>query len=109
MIASNPPVPIPGIPGCRSSIRAIPAIPFIIAGPGAGGETDNTMSKTFKMLSLVGESERSLEHAVESAIVEAASSIRNLGWFEVGEIRGRIADGKPSHWQVKVDVGFKVE
>lgn len=67
------------------------------------------MSNTYKMLSLVGESPKSLEHAIESALADASKSVRDLGWFEVTEIRGRVADGKPSHWQVKLDVGFRVE
>ena len=67
------------------------------------------MSNTYKMLSLVGESPESLEHAIESALADASKSVRDLGWFEVTEIRGRVTDGKPSHWQVKLEVGFRVE
>ena len=67
------------------------------------------MSDTFKMLTLVGESSKSIEDAVETAVASASQSVRGLGWFEVKEIRGRLTDGKPSHWQVKVEVGFRVE
>jgi len=67
------------------------------------------MSDTFKMLTLVGESPESIEDAVETAVASASQSVRGLGWFEVKEIRGRLTDGEPSHWQVKVEVGFRVE
>jgi len=32
-----------------------------------------------------------------------------LGWFEVGQIRGNIADGKVKHYQVTLKVGFTLE
>jgi heat shock protein HtpX len=35
--------------------------------------------------------------------------LRNMRWFEVVETRGHIEDGKVAHWQVTVQVGFKLE
>lgn len=64
---------------------------------------------TFKMLTLVGESDQSIEDAVDTAIADASGTVRGMGWFEVDEIRGRITDGKASHYQVKLQVGFRVE
>jgi hypothetical protein len=32
-----------------------------------------------------------------------------LGWFEVGQIRGNIADGKVNRYQVTLKVGFTLE
>ena len=32
--------------------------------------------------------------AIENAIAKASGSLRHLGWFEVVQMRGNIADGK---------------
>ena len=50
------------------------------------------MSKTFKMVTLVGISPDSYEKAIQNAVKDAAASIRNLAWYEVVEMRGRIED-----------------
>ena len=67
------------------------------------------MGKTFKMVYLVGTSDRSYEDAIQNAVTAASASLRHLGWFEVEEMRGRIDDGKVVEYQVKIQVGFKVE
>jgi len=67
------------------------------------------VGKTYKLVTVVGTSEESVEEAISSAVSDASSSIRNLGWFEVGEIRGRILDGEVAEYQVKVQVGFRVD
>jgi flavin-binding protein dodecin len=33
----------------------------------------------------------------------------HIEWFEVGEIRGRVQDGKVTQYQVSLKVGFRVE
>jgi dodecin len=35
--------------------------------------------------------------------------LRNLGWFEVEQIRGDIRDGKANRYQVTLKIGFKLE
>jgi flavin-binding protein dodecin len=72
----------------------------------AGG---SSMSDTFKLITLVGVSTKSYADATQNAITEAAKTVRSLAWFEARELRGRIKDGKIEEYQVKVDVGFKVE
>ena len=67
------------------------------------------MSKTFKMVTLVGTSADSYEAAIQSAIGDAADSVRNLAWFEVQEMRGRIEGASVAEFQVKLQVGFRVE
>lgn len=65
---------------------------------------------TYKMITIVGASKESYEQAVKSAIADAASSLRNLDWFEVKEMRGRLGDGGGiEEWQVKVDIGFRLD
>ena len=65
--------------------------------------------KVYKKIQVVGCSGKSFQDAVTLAVGKAAESLRGLGWFEVTEIRGAIKDGKPSEWQVTVDVGFKLD
>jgi flavin-binding protein dodecin len=67
------------------------------------------MSDTYKMVTLVGTSATSFADAARNAVKEASGSLRHLGWFEVKELRGRIQEGRIAEYQVKVDVGFKVE
>lgn len=63
----------------------------------------------YKMLELTGSSPTSIEEAVANAIAKAAKTIRRMQWFQVLETRGHIADGKVSHWQVTVKVGFTLD
>ncbi len=67
------------------------------------------MAGTYKLITLVGTSQRSFEEAIQIAVADAAKSLRDLAWFEVVEQRGRIKDGAVLEYQVKVQVGFKVE
>jgi flavin-binding protein dodecin len=64
---------------------------------------------TFKVIELVGTSPVSFAEAVKAAVVEASKTVRNMGWFEVVEERGRIADGAVVEFQVTIKVGFKLE
>lgn len=63
----------------------------------------------YKILEIVGTSEASISKAIENALAKASESIRHIGWFEVGPIRGNIADGKLKHYQVTLKVGFTLE
>jgi len=64
---------------------------------------------TYKVIELVGTSPVSIAEAVKSAVAEASKTVRNMGWFEVVESRGRIADGAVVEFQVTIKVGFKLE
>ncbi|OUR78031.1 hypothetical protein A9Q83_08555 [Alphaproteobacteria bacterium 46_93_T64] len=63
----------------------------------------------YKKIELVGSSKDSIEAAIENAIKSAGSSLRNLDWFEVIDTRGHITDGKVSHYQVELKVGFRLD
>ncbi len=63
----------------------------------------------YKKLEIVGTSPNSIEEAVANAISQASKTVRELRWFEVIETRGDIVDGKVSHWQVTVKIGFALE
>ena len=63
----------------------------------------------YKKVELVGSSTESIEAAIENAIQMAGKSLKNLDWFEVTDTRGHIVDGKVSHFQVGLKVGFRIE
>lgn len=67
------------------------------------------MSNVYAINEIVGTSETSIEHAIKTALSTAAQTVRNLDWFEVGEIRGHIEDGKIAHYQVRIRLGFRYE
>jgi len=63
----------------------------------------------YKVVELVGTSEISLSKAIETAIARAAATLRQLNWFEVGQIRGSIEGGKVQRYQVTLKAGFTLE
>ena len=63
----------------------------------------------YKMLELVGSSEKSIEDAIQTAIGRAAKTIREMKWFEVVQTRGHIENGAVRHYQVTLRVGFTLE
>ncbi len=63
----------------------------------------------YKHIELTGSSTESSDQAVRNAIEKAAKSIHNMRWFQVRDTRGHIDNGKVSHWQVTVEVGFTLE
>jgi len=65
--------------------------------------------RVYKKIDVVGTSQMNLEDAIQQAIAKSADSVRNMSWFEVDEIRGRIQDSDVTEWQVTVRIGFAVE
>jgi dodecin len=63
----------------------------------------------YKVVELVGSSDKSIEDAIASAITRAHATIRNLRWFEVTQTRGNVENGKVAHYQVSLKVGFTME
>jgi len=66
-------------------------------------------SHCYKLIELVGSSTDGTDDAIKNAIDKAALTIKHMDWFEVIETRGHIADGKVSHFQVTIKVGFRLE
>lgn len=60
----------------------------------------------YKVVELVGTSPDSIEDAIGFAIQRAGLTLRNLQWFEVVQIRGRIEKGNVEKYQVSIKVGF---
>lgn len=63
----------------------------------------------YKKIELTGSSPHSIDEAIRNAVNRANESIRNMRWFEVVETRGHIEDGKVSHFQVTVKIGFTLD
>lgn len=63
----------------------------------------------YKVVQLVGSSETGIQDAIERAVARAASTLRDMRWFEVVETRGHIEAGKVHHWQVTLNVGFALD
>lgn len=63
----------------------------------------------YRKTEIVGISDLSVTNAIETAIARATQTLRNVDWFEVGEIRGQVKDGKVSQYQVTLKVGFRLE
>ncbi len=48
-------------------------------------------------------------HTIRTAIDRSSKTLRNLDWFELVSVRGSIADGQVSHYQVTMKVGFRLD
>jgi flavin-binding protein dodecin len=65
--------------------------------------------QTYGITEIVGTSTDSVAQAIRNGISRASQTVRNLDWFEVGNIRGHIEDGQVAHFQVQMKVGFRIE
>jgi hypothetical protein len=74
----------------------------------AGARPAAATGRTYKLIELVGTSPESYEAAIRQAVADASRTLRGLSWFEVAELRGRIADGVVVEYQVKVKLGFRI-
>ncbi len=65
--------------------------------------------KVYKMVEIVGTSTKGFAEAVSNGVQRASKTLRNVDWFEVVELRGRVAKGKVAEFQAKVKIGFRLE
>ncbi|MCU7806654.1 MAG: dodecin family protein [Candidatus Thiodiazotropha sp. (ex Semelilucina semeliformis)] len=63
----------------------------------------------YKKIQLVGSSNTSTDDAIRNAIARAGETVENMNWFEVVETRGHIDNGQVAHWQVTIDIGFRLK
>ena len=63
----------------------------------------------YKHIELTGSSKNSIEEAIQNAVVKASESVRNMRWFQMTDLRGHLDNGKVSHWQVTIKIGFTLE
>jgi flavin-binding protein dodecin len=60
-------------------------------------------------LELTGQSEETMEAAVNAAIEEACRAVPELRWIEVSDVRAEIEDGRVKRWHVKVKASLRGE
>ena len=63
----------------------------------------------YRVIQIVGSSDKSFDDAIHRAVARASKTLRDLRWFEVVETRGHIENGKISHFQVTLKVGFTLD
>ena len=64
---------------------------------------------TYRVTEIVGTSQEGVDQAIRNAISRASSTLHNLDWFEVTEVRGHMEEGEIAHFQVGLKVGFRLE
>jgi hypothetical protein len=74
-----------------------------VAAEAAGGD------HVYRVIEIVGSSERSVEGAIDAALGRAHRTLRGLRWFEVLRTSGHIDGGRAKHYQVTLKVGFTME
>lgn len=63
----------------------------------------------YKVIELVGTSEKSWEDAAKKAVETAAKSLKNLRIAEVKNLDMRVEDGKVTAYRARVSLSFKYE
>jgi len=63
----------------------------------------------YRVTEIVGSSPDSIHQAVRNGIARASTTLRNLDWFEVTDIRGHLENGEVGHFQVTMKVGFRLD
>jgi flavin-binding protein dodecin len=64
----------------------------------------------YRIVEVTGTSEESVSDAIANAVARASKTLRNLDWFNVEDIRGRIGpDGTIASFQVTSKIGFRLE
>jgi hypothetical protein len=63
----------------------------------------------YRVIEIAGSSPKSIEDAIHTAVARASKTLRNLRWFEVTDTRGHLENGKVSHYQVTLKVGFTID
>lgn len=63
----------------------------------------------YKVIELVGTSEKSWEDAARKAVDTASKSLKNLRVAEIKDLDLKIEDGKVTAYRAKVSLSFKYE
>ena len=64
---------------------------------------------TYKIIELVGTSEKSWEEAAKTAVEKAGASLRNLRIAEIVDLDMKVEDNKVVAYRARVKVSFKYE
>ena len=63
----------------------------------------------YKKVEIVGTSTSGTDDAIRNAVATASTTLRNVDWYEVLESRGHVVGGKIAHYQVTLNVAFRLE
>ncbi len=63
----------------------------------------------YKVIDLVGTSEKSWEDAARNAVEEAGKTLKNLRIAEISKLDMRVEDGKVVAYRARVSLSFKYE
>jgi dodecin len=63
----------------------------------------------YKYIDIVGISPKSIAEAMKDAVDEAAKTVKNIRWAELGRVTLRVEDQKIQEYQAEVKIGFEVE
>lgn len=71
---------------------------------------------TYRMIEVVGVSNKSYEDATKIAIEDAKSyledsnqKLEGVEWFQVLDQRGRLVDGEIAEFQIRLNVAFRIK
>ena len=62
-----------------------------------------------KVTEVVGTSTEGFAKAAENAVATAAKTVRNLRWFRVSELEGRVVNQKVSEYHATVKIYFDLD
>ena len=66
--------------------------------------------RIYKKVEVIGVSKNGIEAAIQAAVTKAHKTLDKLSWFEVGDIRGHVAeDGSVKEYQVVLKVAFELK
>ena len=63
----------------------------------------------YKVIDLVGTSEKSWEEAARNAVEEAGKTLKNLRVAEISKLDMRVEDGKVVAYRARVSLSFKYQ
>ncbi len=66
-------------------------------------------NSVYKVIQLVGTSEKSWEEAARNAVNTAGQSLKNLRIAEIDKLDMRVEDGKVAAFRARVNISFKYE
>lgn len=67
------------------------------------------MGSTYKIIELVGTSDKSWEDAAKSAVETASESLKDLRIAEIKKLDVTIENGKVTSFRTRMDISFKYE
>jgi len=66
-------------------------------------------NSVYKVVELIGTSEKSWEEAAKSAVATAGKSLKNLRIAEVGQLDMKVEDGQVVAFRARVNLSFKLK